>query len=129
MFDFRTDFADERVKIWNESKEKLDGIITEEEKISSELNVYRVKVINEEGSKKIQKKIGTYTTININDLDIISDEELQIIQDTLTKELKKIINIDGPILVVGLGNEDTTADSIRTKSNKRYRNYKAYFKI
>ena len=58
MFNFRTDFADERVKICNENKEKLDGIITEEEKISSELNDYRVKIINEEGSKKIQKKIG-----------------------------------------------------------------------
>ncbi len=117
MINFRTDLADERMAICKEQEEKdLDGIKTENKKISDNLELTRVKILNEAGSKKIDKKIGTYTTINIKDMEIINQEEIKEAFETVSKEIKLMLNgIEGPVLVVGLGNEDTTADAIGPK--------------
>ena len=100
MYNFRTDLADEReniiknIGIKKDNKKKInkdrdnkitennkinnsikiDGIESDTKKITDNLKVTVVKVLNEDGSKKIQKKIGTYTTINIGDIEIISKE-------------------------------------------------------
>ena len=117
MYDFRTDLADERTQICkeNDKKKDLDGIETETKKVSNNLELTRVKILNEQGSKKIDKKIGTYTTINIKDLEIINQEEIDEAFDLVSKEIKSMIDNDKPALIVGLGNEDTTADSIGPK--------------
>ncbi len=117
MIDFRTDLADERAEICKAQapKGKIDGIETENINISDSLEVTRVKILNEEGSKKLDKKIGTYTTINIKDIELIDKDGLNKAIDVLKGELKKIIAPNSSILVVGLGNEDTTADSIGPK--------------
>lgn len=115
MNNFRTDLADERTKL---IKSNLDGIKTKEKVINENLKVYQVDVLNKEGSKKIEKDIGTYITININDINLIDEQGLKLAKETFAKELKKIVKTDGPILVVGLGNEDTTADSIGPKVTK-----------
>ncbi len=138
MYNFRTDLADEReniiknIGIKKDNKKKInkdrdnkitennkinnsikiDGIESDTKKITDNLKVTVVKVLNEDGSKKIQKKIGTYTTINIGDIEIISKEELEKASELLSEELKKLIKSNQSILVVGLGNEDTTADSL-----------------
>lgn len=118
MFNFRTDLADERTDIITKqfnNKKGIDGIKSESKNFSDNLRVNVVKVLNEQGSKKIDKKIGTYTTINIKDIEIITKEELDQASNILSEELKKLIKAEGSILVVGLGNEDTTADSIGPK--------------
>lgn len=117
MLEFRTDLADERAEICKNNIEegKLDGIITEDEEISDNISVTKVRVINENGSKILDKKIGNYITINIDDVDMITSEDLKKAIEVFSKELKKVINFEGPILIVGLGNEDTTADSIGPK--------------
>lgn len=117
MLDFRTDLADERAEICkNEIKKgELDGIITENENISDKISVTTVKVLNENGSKLLGKDIGNYITINIENIEVITNEELKQVIDIFSRELIKLINFDGPILVVGLGNEDTTADEIGPK--------------
>lgn len=117
MLDFRTDLADERAEICKGEIEKgeLDGIITEDKNISDKINVTTVKVLNENGSKLIGKDIGNYITINIKDIEIITNEEMKKVVEIFSNELKNIIDFEGPILVVGLGNEDTTADEIGPK--------------
>lgn len=118
MYDFRTDLADERTQICKSQSKKhdLDGIETETKKISDNLEVTKVRILNEEGSKKIDKKIGTYTTINIKDIEIIDQEKIDEAFELVSDEIKNLLkDIDGSILVVGLGNEDTTADSIGPK--------------
>ena len=118
MFDFRTDLADERAQVFkdNNKKNDLDGIETESNKITDNLEVTRVKVLNEEGSKKIDKKVGTYTTINIKDIEIINEKEIEEAFNLVTREIKEMIgDSEEPVLVVGLGNEDTTADSLGPK--------------
>ncbi len=117
MLDFRTDLADERAEICKSAikKGELDGIITEENEVSEKINVTTVKVINDNGSKLLGKDIGNYITVNIKDIEIITNDELKQVIDIFSEELKKLITFDGPILVVGLGNEDTTADEIGPK--------------
>ncbi|MBR3325449.1 MAG: GPR endopeptidase [Clostridia bacterium] len=117
MINFRTDLADERANMVRaETKQKdMDGIISEEKKYSDKFSVNKVKVINENGSKKIDKKIGTYITLDISNVDIINKDELQEAQKIFSNNLSQLLKNYKSILVVGLGNEDTTADSIGSK--------------
>lgn len=117
MLEFRTDLADERAEICkNEIKKgELDGIITEDKNISDKISITTVKVLNENGSKLLGKDIGNYITINIKDIEIITNDELKQVIDIFSSELLKLMDFKGPVLVVGLGNEDTTADEIGPK--------------
>lgn len=121
MINFRTDMADERREIYikeNKLKE-VEGIQTEEEKVSDEIKTTRVKVIDENGEKAIGKPKGNYITIDVKNLKIARQEEIQKASEVLTKELKtlllKHIQEEDPILIVGLGNVYVTPDSLGPK--------------
>ena len=117
MLDFRTDLADERL---NECKKagEIEGISSENVNLDNSLKVTKVKVLNEKGKKKIGKEIGTYITLEIQNIDVISKEELENISKILAEQLKELVKGYNSILVVGLGNIDTTADSIGPKTIK-----------
>ena len=122
MYNFRTDLASERREIYqkaNDAKGEIDGITSEVEDITDKIKVEKVKIINESGEKAIGKPIGTYITIDVKNLKIIQEEELQQAADSVTKELKEMLNkhIDsqGEVLVVGLGNIYVTPDSLGPK--------------
>lgn len=111
--EFRTDFADERLEICKDYDK--NGIKVYNKKISDKIDICRVNVKNEEAEKLLSKKIGTYTTINIEDLQIISKEEIDEAKNVFTKEIRGFIGNAKSILIIGLGNSETTADSIGTK--------------
>ena len=111
--EFRTDFADERLEICKDYDK--NGIKVYNKKISDKIDICRVNVKNEEAEKILNKKIGTYTTINIEDLQIISKEEIDEAKNVFTKEIRGFIGNVKSILIIGLGNSETTADSIGTK--------------
>ena len=97
MYNFRTDLANERRDIYqkvNGNQGEIDGIESTKEEI------------NENGEKAIGKPIGSYITIDIKNLKIASKEEIEGAANTLSNELKSIldnhINKQGEILVVGL---------------------------
>lgn len=122
MYNFRTDLALERRDIYKETnniKGEIDGIISEEDEVSKTIKVTRVNVINENGAKSIQKPIGTYTTIDVEKMRNITEEEISKISNTMSEELKKLINKHvgktDEILIVGLGNEYSTPDSLGPK--------------
>ena len=122
MYNFRTDLALERRDIYKETnniKGEIDGIISEEEEVSKTIKVTRVNVVNENGAKSIQKPIGTYTTIDVEKMRNITEEEISKISNTMSEELKKLINKHvgktDEILIVGLGNEFSTPDSLGPK--------------
>ena len=103
MLDFRTDLADERL---NECKKagEIEGISSENVNLDNSLKVTKVKVLNEKGKKRIGKEIGTYITLEIQNMDIISKEELENISKILAEQLKELVKGYNSILVVGLGN-------------------------
>ena len=122
MNNFRTDLALERRDLYkkaNNIENEIDGIKTEEEKIGENIITTRVKVLNENGEKAIQKPIGNYITVDIKNLRISSPDEIQAASEVVTKELKTLINNQvgekEPILVVGLGNIYVTPDSLGPK--------------
>lgn len=122
MINFNTDLADERRDIYrkaNKLEDDVPGIETEERKVSNEIGVATVKIINEEGANAIGKPIGTYVTIDIKKLKIAGEVEIQKAADVVTEELKKIfgkhVENRDDILVVGLGNAYVTPDSLGPK--------------
>lgn len=121
MFNFNTDLADERRDIFKKknSLEEIPGIETEELEDGKELKTTTVKITNKEGEDALGKPIGTYVTIDIKNLKIAEENEIKKASEIVTKELKKILekHVDKKqdILVVGLGNEYVTPDSLGPK--------------
>lgn len=122
MYNFRTDLALERRDLYRKAhniENEVEGIETEEEKISDDLVVSRVKVTNEKGEEAIGKPQGNYITIDIKKLKIATEEEIQKASEVVTKELKVLLdkhaNSQEPILVVGLGNIYVTPDALGPK--------------
>ena len=85
---FRTDLADERTEICkSQSHNKdIDGIETTENKISNNISVNTVNVLNENGSKKIDKKVGKYITINISNIDNMTKEDIKLAEKILKEK-------------------------------------------
>ncbi len=122
MYNFRTDLASERRDIYQKASKqegKIDGIESTKEEINENLKVERVKITNENGEQAIGKPVGNYITIDIKNLKIAQSEEIEKAANTLSNELKKILDahIDkqGEVLVVGLGNIYVTPDSLGPK--------------
>ncbi len=110
---YRTDFADERLEICKNYDK--NGVKVYNKKISDKIELCRVNVKSNEAEKQLNKKIGTYTTINIKDLEIVTKEEIEEAKKVFTEEINKFIKDAKSILVIGLGNAETTADSIGAK--------------
>ncbi|MGM9550705.1 MAG: GPR endopeptidase [Clostridia bacterium] len=113
--DTRTDLAVE-AKVNNEY---LTGIESEEE-VKDNIKIERVNITTREAAEKIGKPIGNYVTITAADLSENDREEYEEVCLCLAKELKAILKIgkNDPVLAVGLGNENITADSIGPKCIK-----------
>ena len=121
MYNFRTDLALERTNIYRKANklEEIDGIETEEQEVSENIKVSRVKITNENGEQAIGKKKGVYVTIDLKDLKVADEDDIQKASDTLSNELKEIIQnhvqTKDDIMVVGLGNIYVTPDSLGPK--------------
>lgn len=117
---FRTDMAVERRDLYKVANkiEEIDGIECESEKVN-DIKITRVKITNENGENALQRRIGEYITIDIKKLNNLSVEKEQEIIHVFSKELEKIINKHirkkDEILVIGLGNEKATPDSLGAK--------------
>ena len=120
MYNFRTDLASERREILGKQQgEEIDGIEVEEKEISEKIKISKVKITNENGEQAIGKPKGTYVTIDIKKLKIATEEEIEEASNVLSEELKALVNLhidsEADVLVVGLGNEYITPDSLGPK--------------
>lgn len=122
MYNFRTDLALERRDLYRKAQgldNEIDGIETEEEEAGEKIRTARVKVINQKGAEAIGKPIGTYITIDIQKLKIATEEDIQKAAEVLAKELRdllgKHVESKDEILIVGLGNQYVTPDSLGPK--------------
>ena len=121
QYNFKTDLASERRDIYQKANnlEQIDGIEAEQEDINENIKIERVKITNKNGEKAIGKPIGNYITIDIKKLKTARDEDIEKSAETLSNELRKIIDIHvdrkEEILIVGLGNVYVTPDSLGPK--------------
>lgn len=107
-YQIRTDLAVDLI-----DDKKIDGIITESETIDK-IKVTTV-MVDEIGSNKINKKVGTYITIEFNDITDYNNRES--VKKIFSKELKKLlkkmkIKDDDDALIIGLGNHLSTPDAL-----------------
>ncbi|PKM96215.1 MAG: GPR endopeptidase [Firmicutes bacterium HGW-Firmicutes-1] len=113
----RTDLALEAREIAGDIKTELKGIKVITEKLD-ELNMHitKVQVLDEDGEKQIHKPIGNYITIECEGIKRNSTDEKKDIVEAVANELKKIVDLrNKTILVIGLGNQRVTPDSLGPK--------------
>lgn len=122
MYNFRTDMADERRDIYRKANNlngEISGIETYENKENENVKVNVVKITNKEAEQALGKSIGTYVTYDLKNLRYASDDEMEETSNIISKKIKELIaekiSDKDEILVVGLGNEYVTADSLGPK--------------
>ncbi len=73
-----------------------------------------VKVLDAEGERQLHKPIGTYVTLELEELNRHQIKAFGRITQTLAGEMADLMKLpsDAAVLVVGLGNPDVTPDSI-----------------
>lgn len=113
----RTDLALEAMSL---HKTKIEDIKTEIEEEGG-IRTERVEITSSEAAKRIGKEKGKYVTVSVRDLSENDRDDYENVCMRVARELKKILNIEekASVLVVGLGNEAITADSIGPKSVKK----------
>lgn len=109
----RTDLAVEAKEMCSDTA----GIESEREEKGAVV-VERVRITTDEAERLIGKPKGNYITITARDLSENDREEYEEVCLCLAEELKEILPLgeDTPVLTVGLGNRNITADSIGPKS-------------
>ena len=121
MYNFRKDLALERRDIYQKVNklQQIEGVESTEENINENIKVSRVKITNQNGEQALGKPIGNYITIDVKKLKIAGEGEIQKASETLSNELRKIIDMhtdkQGEILIVGLGNIYVTPDALGPK--------------
>lgn len=116
----RTDLALEQTELYKEStpeKADIDGVEIDEE-TKNDIKITRVKVLDENGERLISKPVGSYITLEAQTLNYMTKESYEDICLALKNELEALVRIDlsKPVLVVGLGNRNITADSLGPKT-------------
>lgn len=114
---YRTDLAIENVEMYNEERGKtgdIDGVQMEKIDYGDSVKSTRIKIVEPKGEALLQKPMGNYITIEIDGL-IDGDEELRKqASNALAEELKELIEFHYylKVLVIGLGNDKVTPDSL-----------------
>lgn len=121
LFQVRTDLAIENRELYKiERNEESKGIEIEKEE-KENYTVTKVKVLDNQGSKNLQKPIGTYITIDVPGLNKTDEDLKDEISQVVAKEIKSLgkNKEDSKILIVGLGNWNITPDALGPKVVER----------
>lgn len=106
----RTDLALEA----KEQNGEISGVEMEQEQHGSAV-LTRVRVVSEEGSRRIGKPIGTYITIEQKDLYEKNPQDAALLSACIAAQIRSLLpglSEKGTALIVGLGNRDLTPDSL-----------------
>mgnify|MGYP004687814789 FL=1 len=120
LVNFRTDMADERVDEYKKvnNLSSLDGIEVLQ-KNNDLVTITRVNVLNKNGEEALQKKIGSYITVETKDIKYLDDDQENVLVKCVGDEIKELVNSinknNASILIVGLGNEYITPDALGPK--------------
>lgn len=110
----RTDLAVEAREI---AGENVSGVEFKSYK-ENNLSISKLKVKNQKAKLSLGKEIGTYITIELSSLtDNFSETDKRLI--TIGEEIRRLLPVNGLVLVVGLGNTEITPDSLGPKASSR----------
>ncbi len=131
---YRTDLAVEGIENLEQSGVRpgeKDGIVMEKETIDEDIKVTTIDIVNLKGEAMLGKPCGRYVTMEING---IVDEKEGIADraaKALSRQLSKLVRhrYDLKVLVVGLGNEKVTPDSLGPHTVSKVKITSHLFKI
>lgn len=104
---FRSDLADELIEEINKEEYKVEN------RRYKDIYVSKISILKDNNT--LNKKIGDYISISFNNVEDQKNRDIikEVLIDNLEKMLTKYnIKDNSKILVVGLGNEDFTADAL-----------------
>lgn len=82
------------------------------------LEISRLTVKNQKAKQALGKDIGTYITIELPSLtDNFSETDERLV--TIGEEIRRLLPVNGLVLVAGLGNTEITPDSLGPKTSSR----------
>ena len=111
----RTDLALEATESFAERDTELRGVeIQEDYNEEKDIRTTIVKITTENGAKAMGRPQGNYITIEAPDLSASDEDYHREISEEIAKHLHRLIDLDREtsVLVVGLGNQGITADSL-----------------
>lgn len=110
MMEFRTDLAIEAHEL--QPEEVKDVVYSEEEKEG--LRIERLDVRTKRAGQLLGKEAGRYVTLSLPPLtDNVRDTDKRLL--VISEEIKRLIPVNGMVMVVGLGNENITPDALGPK--------------
>lgn len=110
----RTDLAVEARELAGNDIQGVEYTVEDE----NGMEISRLYVKNHQASVKLKKEIGTYITIDVpamTDNFLSDDERIK----TISEEIKRLIPVNGLVLVCGLGNIEITPDALGPKTVSR----------
>ena len=113
MISIRTDLALEATEICEEPSTALDGVVVDTKELE-DCTITTVEIINEIGSKIMNKEIGKYITLESDLMKFDDDDSREKVINYLKDELIEIFGTDQSkkTLIIGLGNWNITSDAL-----------------
>ena len=113
MISIRTDLALEATEICEEQSTALDGVVVDTKELE-DCTITTVEIINEIGSKIMNKEIGKYITLESDLMKFDDDDSREKVINYLKDELIEIFGTDQSkkTLIIGLGNWNITSDAL-----------------
>ena len=111
----RTDLALETTERFAEENVEIRGVeIQENYNEEKDLKTTVVKIKTENGAKAMKRPQGTYITIEAPDLSLPDEDYHREVAEEIAAHLRQLIDLkeEKSILVIGLGNQAITADSL-----------------
>ena len=111
---YRTDLAIENQELLEEARAQAVGYVKKQRQIDEDISVTEIIITSQEGEKAFGKPRGNYITIEARGISEQKEGIKKRTSSVLAEELKKMIKFDYYLktLVVGLGNEKVTPDSL-----------------
>lgn len=110
----RTDLAVEERELLGED---IRGVEYSDEE-SGGLKIERLRIMTERAGQLLRKPVGTYITAQLPPLtDNIRDTDSRV--KALADEIRRLLPVNGLVLVAGLGNVDITPDALGPKTASR----------
>ena len=118
-YNIHTDLALEDKERFESDNVEISGVSVEEyyDK-ENDIRVTEVQIMTENGAKTMGKPIGTYITMEIQDLTFPDESFHNIVAKKMASQIKHILPMDKEdytALVVGLGNREVTPDALGPK--------------
>lgn len=111
---YRTDLAVEVDALLEKAQQRAQGYIKKQCQIDEDIAVTDITITTEDGEAAFGKPRGAYITLEVQGVLEEKNDIIRRASKALAEELKKMIKFDYflRVLVVGLGNEKVTPDSL-----------------